>query len=179
MSATHRAAIRDKVTEILRAGVAEAAGRVFRARTWPLQGGDYPGYLVYGWEEELKRSGGTAQQTYFEARFLLAVEARVSDESTDAEDVEAQLERLTGAARDLVLTSPELTGGDTRMIERFDAVKTTLGIDTRNSELALGRGLVVFEVVWPEVFETARPEPDCGCEESSLAFRPVPASPAP
>ncbi|MFH5923843.1 hypothetical protein [Roseomonas xinghualingensis] len=175
----HRAAVRDKVAEILRAGMPQVDGRVFRARTWPLQEKDYPALLVYGWEEELKRTGGNAARTFFEARFILAVEARVQDRSRDAEEVEAELEELTGAVRDLVLTSPELLLAPGRMVERFDGVKTTLGIDTKSSEVAVGRGLIAFEIVWPETFEVPAPATDCGCDDTSLALRPVPAPPAP
>ncbi|MBP0492875.1 hypothetical protein [Roseomonas indoligenes] len=174
----HRATVRDRVTEIFRAGMPQVEGRVFRARTWSLQEGDFPALLVYGWQEELKRLGGTSAQSRFQASWILGVEVRVRDRSRDAEEVEAELEELTGLARDLVLTNAGLVIGPARVIERVEGVKTTLGIDTRSSELALGRGLLAFEFIWPETFNVEQPDSGC-CVGPDVALRPVLAPSAP
>ncbi|WP_338662626.1 hypothetical protein VQH23_21055 [Pararoseomonas sp. SCSIO 73927] len=177
-TAVHRAVVRDRVTEILREGATLVEGRVYRARTWPVQEREQSLLLVYGWQEELKRLGGTSAQSRFQASFILGVEARVRDRSRDEEEVEAELEALTGQVRDLVLTSADLQMGPGRLIERVEGVKTTLGIDTKSSELALGRGLVAFELIWPETFDVIQPDPAC-CDGFGLALRPVPAPSAP
>lgn len=171
MTLEHRACVRTAVANLLAERVPALKRRVLRARTWPLSEDHMPAALVYGWQEEKKRTGGTAHRSFYSVSFILAVELRLDTRSRAGLELEAELEELAGAVTQTVLTAGELLLQPDRKIERIDGVKTTLGIDTRSSEVALGSALVAFDMAWTEVFET--PQPPVECEETSLAFRPI------
>ncbi|MGG5811468.1 hypothetical protein [Falsiroseomonas sp. CW058] len=173
MSAEHRAAVRDKVADILTARVPAVAGRVHRARTWSLPDSELPALLVYGWQETRKRTGGTAYRSFYAVSFVLAVEVRLDARSRDGAALEDELEAITGTVTDAVLTAAELLLPPDRLIERVDEVKTTLGIDTKSSEVAIGSALVAFEMAWTEATEVPGPAVDCGADATSLRLRPA------
>jgi hypothetical protein len=172
MTVQHRVAVRDTVATLLAERVPALRRRVFRARTWPLSEDELPAALVYGWQEEKKRTGGASIKSFYAVSFILAVELRLDARSRDAVALEAELETLTGAVTEAVMSAAELLLPPARKVERIDGAKTTLGIDTKSSEVALGSALVAFDMAWTEVFET--PHPPIDCEETSLAFRPIP-----
>ncbi|WP_439597990.1 hypothetical protein [Falsiroseomonas sp.] len=171
MTLEHRALVRTTVANLLAERVPALRKRVFRARTWPLSEEHLPAALVYGWQEEKKRTGGTPHRSFYDVSFILAVELRLDTRSRASLELEAELEEMAGAVSQAVLTAGELLLPPDRRIERIDGVKTTLGIDTRSSEVALGSALIAFDMAWTEVFET--PHPTVDCEDSSLAFRPI------
>ncbi|MGX9963163.1 hypothetical protein ACVFYP_07555 [Roseomonas sp. F4] len=171
MTVQHRVAVRDAVAVLLAERVPALRKRVYRARTWPLSEDELPAALVYGWQEEKKRTGGTSYRSFYAVSFILAVELRLDARSRDAVALEAELEELTGAVTEAVLAAGELLLPPNRKIERIDGAKTTLGIDTKSSEVALGSALVAFDMAWTEVFDT--PCPPIDCEDASLAFRPI------
>ncbi|MBU8547240.1 MULTISPECIES: hypothetical protein [Roseomonadaceae] len=171
MTLEHRCAVRTTVATLLAERVPALRNRVFRARTWPLSEDHLPAALVYGWQEEKKRTGGTSHRSFYTVSFILAVELRLDARSRACMELEAELEELAGAITQVVMTAAELLLPPDRRIERIDGVKTTLGIDTKSSEVALGSALIAFDMAWTEVFET--PHPPTDCEETSLAFRPI------
>ncbi|NKE43576.1 hypothetical protein HB662_02225 [Roseomonas frigidaquae] len=174
MTVEHRVAVRDAVAGILASRVPAVQGRIFRARTWPLSEAELPALLVYGWQEEKKRTGGTAFRSFYAVSFILAVEVRLNALSRAGTVLEAELEQLSGAVTAAVLQAAELLLPPDRKIERVDGVKTTLGIDSRSSEVAIGSALIAFDLGWTEVFEVPSPAVDCDADATSIAFRPIP-----
>jgi hypothetical protein len=173
MTLQHRAAVRHKVAEILAEAVPQVDGRVFRARTWTMAEAELPALLVYGWQEEKKRSGGRAHRSFYDVTFTLAVEIRVADRSRDGEEMEQELEAIAGAVEDAVLTAAELLLPP-RMIEAVSEVKTTFGIDTKTSEVAVGAALVAFSLTWTETSDVPSPAVECQAGDTSLRLKPVP-----
>lgn len=170
----HRVLVRDKVAEILAASVPPVEGRVFRARTLPLSPTDLPALLVYGWQEEMKRTGGTAMRSFYAVSFILAVELRLDPRrASDGEAAEIEIEAIAGLVTHAVTTAAALLLPPERLIERIDGIKTTLGIDGRGGEVALGAALIAFDLAWTETFEVPEPPIDCG--DATLALRPDPA----
>ena len=172
---TRRAKVRDAVVALLKAGVPAVKKRVYSARTWPVQVRDMPGLLVYGWQEEKKRTSISAVETSFDVNLILVVEIVLSDRSRDSEESERDLDELTGIVTDLVMGADILRGVPNGLIEHIDGVKTTLGVDTRSSELALGRAHVAFDMKWSEVFEAPLPAVDC--EDAFVTFTAIPPPP--
>lgn len=167
----HRVAVRDKVAEILAAALPDIP--VHRARSWAVGEAEMPALFVYGWQEVRKRTGGTSYRSFYTVTLTLAVEIRLDMRSRDGVALEAELEAVTGTVTDAVLEAGALLLPPDRLIERVEEVKTTLGIDTKSSELALGAALVAFDMAWTEVSEVPSPEVDCGADSTSIRFRPV------
>lgn len=167
--ASARARIRDEVTDLLRGGMLGIHGvkKVLRARTWPLQEEDLPAILVYGWQEKKEAIGASTSGMAYRVNLILAVEIRVLDRSRDGEEVEVELENLTGQVCEIVMKARSLLLPRDGLIERIDEVKTTLGINTADSDLALGRALVAFDMKFTEVYEIP---PVIDCDEPAIAW---------
>lgn len=166
---TARALRRDAVVTLLKRGVPAVKGRVHKARTWSLQERELPLLLVYAWDETKTAKSLSTVSTQYGVALTLAVEVRVAQEGRASEAVEQDLEDLAGAVCEAVLKAPELLGDD-GLLERILGVKTTFGVDARESEVALGRALIAFEFQWSEVYDLPLPPTDC--ESAALAFAP-------
>lgn len=170
---THRALVRDQVAEILRSlGIA----KVYRARSWPLDAAQLPALLVYGYDEEKSGPDIGSAETAYAVACIMAIEAKVSARSRDTEAVEAELETLCRAIELAILTAPGLLG-EVGSIERVAGVRTTLAIDTADSEAAVGKALMAFDLRWSEIYEM--PMPPVDCDAPGLAFQAIPAPASP
>lgn len=170
---THRALVRDQVAEIL---CKRGIGRVYRARSWPLEAAQLPALLVYGYDEEKTGPEVASAETAFAVACVMAIEAKVALRSRDTEAVEAELETLCRAIELAILTAPGLLG-EAGSIERVAGVRTTLAIDTAESEAAIGKALLAFDLRWSELY--AVPLPPVDCDEPGLAFQAIPAPASP
>lgn len=177
MTTPHSTVVCDAVALVLAGLVTAVAGRVYRARTWPTQEDEQPALLVYGWQEELKRTGGDSTQSQYEVAYTLAVVIRVNAASADGEAAEADLQEIAGTVREAVLTCASLFLAPGRLIESIEGVKTTLGIDTRTGEVAVGQAQVAFSMKWTEVFAVPSPPVDCTGFDTFVRLKAVPASP--
>ncbi|EHL97709.1 hypothetical protein HMPREF9946_03992 [Acetobacteraceae bacterium AT-5844] len=165
-----RLRVRDVVSEILTRRLPELGGRVYRAREWPLQEGQTPALLVYGYQEEKTGPAVHGGETSYGISWILSVQVRVEGRSRDTPVVEQELEQLCQAVSLALLTAPELLG-EGGLIERIDSVKTTLNIDARTGETALGQALVAFDMRWTETY---RLPAEIGCAETTFHFRVIP-----
>lgn len=171
--ATHRAVVRDLVVALLKAGIPAVNGRVWPARSWPLQERESDSLLVYAWDETKEsQDGSSTVDTRYKVDLTLAVEIDVVSIGRDVVGVERQLELLAGEVCEVVMKAPALLGAG-GALERITGVKTAFGIDARTSEKAIGRGLVAFGMRWSEVYDL--PLPAIDCEDPDLAFQIVPA----
>jgi hypothetical protein len=172
-----RAGVRDIVAAVLQRRLPELGGRVFRARDWPVQEAEVTAALVYGYEEE-KTLTDQQSETYAVA-CTMAVQIKTEAASRRSVEVEAELERFCEAVCIAVMTAPELLDPDTGRIERIASVKTTLNIDARSGERALGQALIAFDMRWHEIYRL--PPPVIDCEQPVLFFRvtPDPSAAAP
>jgi hypothetical protein len=161
----------DQVTDLLKALVPQTAGRVFRARTWNLQDDQHPALLVYGWDEEKKAASLNTSGVQYGVNLILAVEVRVLDRSRDGEEVEAELDALADRVTEAILKSPELLAPRAGLIERIESVKTSFGINTKDSEVALGRALVAFDMKFTEQYDLREPP---FCVDPEIAFHIIP-----
>lgn len=164
--ASRRAKIRDEVTALLRSGMT-GVKKVLRARTWPLQEEDLPAVLVYGWQENKQAIGASTASMVYRVNLILAVEIHVMDRARDGEEVEAELEDLTVQVYEIVMKARPLLSQKYGLIERIEEVKTTLGINTKDSDLALGRALVAFDLKFPETYTIP---PVIDCDEPAIAW---------
>jgi hypothetical protein len=181
----HRAVIAAAVTAMLRESIPEVSGRVFHARTWPLQETDHPALLVYGWQEEKTAISLSTWSAQYAVRLVLAVEVRVLDRSRDGNseglgerqqnEVEAELEALSNAVCETVMKSRRMLGAG-GLVERIEGVKTTLGINTRDSEMALGRALIAFDLRFTEQYDLTDPVIECDDAELVLHITPDPSA---
>ncbi|MBP0492171.1 hypothetical protein [Roseomonas indoligenes] len=172
---TRRALVRDVVAATLDAGVPMVRGRVFRARTWPLQREHFPALLVYGYDETKTLTNMSRGEASYDVTCTMAVGLRVQEKSIDTPGTEADLEALAGAVCLSVMTAPALRlsrrGGGLDV--SIGAARTTLGIKT-DGETAIGEGVIAFEMAWQEQY--ALPPPEL-CEEFSLALLLTPSVP--
>lgn len=171
-----RAGVRDIVAAVLERRMPELGGRVFRARDWPVQESEATAVLVYGYDEE--KTGADLQSETFSVACTMAVQVKLDAASRRTQEVEAELERCCQAVCLAVLTAPELLDPQTGRIERIAGVKTTLNIDARSGERALGQAMIAFDMRWHETY--LRPPPVV-CEQPALFFRftPDPSAAAP
>lgn len=148
---TRRAKVRDEVVSLLKLGLPLVEGRVYPARTWRLQEYELPALLVYGWQEEKKRTSIATGGTSYDVNLILVVEMVTEDRSRDAAEAEALLDELTGDITEIVMSAPSLRalGG---LVEHVDGVKTVLQVEGRESELTIARAHVAFDFKWTEVF---------------------------
>jgi hypothetical protein len=153
--------------------VPQVAGRVYRARDWPLQEHQVPALLVYGYEEEKTGPTISGDRSAYEVSCIMAVQVKTEAASRATEAVEQELESLCQTACTALLTARALLAdGPEGCIERIASVKTTLNIDARTGEKALGQALIAFDLRWHEFY--ALPLPDVDCDEPSLTFRLIP-----
>ncbi|WP_419900693.1 hypothetical protein [Roseomonas sp. USHLN139] len=170
---THRQLVRDQVVDLLKLGIPSLKGRVWAGRTWPLQERETFGILVYGWEETKEaRAGASTLDAAYAVHCVMAVEIVCLEPSRQGVTVEDEMEFLAGEVCDLVMKSHLLLGAD-GSLERIGSVKTTLGIDTRTSEKAIGRALLAFGMHWSEAYDLPAPNADSPCEDVQLAFAPA------
>jgi hypothetical protein len=165
-----RLGVRDLVADVLTRRLPELRGRTYRAREWPLQEHEVPALLVYGYQEEKTGPQVHGGEVQYEVSCILSVQAMMQAASRHTEEVERELEQLCQAICLAILTAPELLGAE-GAIERIDSVKTTLNIDAKTGEKALGQAVVAFDLCWHEAYQL----PDeIACAETTFHFRVIP-----
>jgi hypothetical protein len=165
-----RLGVRDLVADILAQRVPDLSGRIYRAREWPLQEHQTPAALVYGYQEEKTGPDVHGGEIRYEVSCIMSVQVMTQAASRHTEIVERELELLCQRICTALLTAPALLG-EAGAIERIASVKTTLNIDARTGEKALGQALVAFDLRWSETY-TLPPDVDCDCP--TLTFRVIP-----
>jgi hypothetical protein len=165
-----RLGVRDLVADVLTRRLPELRGRIYRAREWPLQEHEVPALLVYGYQEDKTGPEVHGGAVHYDVSCILSVQAMTQAASRHTEAVERELELLCQAICLAILTAPELLGAE-GAIERIASVKTTLNIDAKTGEKALGQALVAFDLRW---HETYRLPPDVECDDPTLTFRVIP-----
>jgi hypothetical protein len=167
-----RAGVRDLVAEILKQRLPDLKGGVFPARDWPLQEHQVPAVLVYGYEETKTGQGLSGDRSTFEVSCIMAVQVKTEAAGRHTGAVEQELERICQTVCLALLTSRALLDMETGRIERIDSVKTTLNIDAKTGEKALGQALIALDLRWREFYDL--PPVDVDCEEPTLTFRIIP-----
>lgn len=168
---TKRAKVRDQVAALLAAGVPQVAGRVLRARVWPLQPPELPALLVYGYDETKTLRTVTAADQHWDVALTMAVVARAVGHGKQPEQVEARLEELAGAVCDALLPAAEFTLAADG-VEQIGAVRTTMKVEF-DGERCVGDVLVALDFQWSEVVTV--PPPPVDCEEAALALDVAPS----
>lgn len=168
---TARSVTRDLVVDLLKAGVPAVNHRVWRARSWPVQEWEMPALLVYAWDES--KSGPevrVAGERRYRVALSLAVELAVLDRGRDVEACEREMEDLAGEICEVILKHPALVGPEGRL-DAIAGVRTTMGVDARTGEKAIGRSLIVFDVRFDEFYASP---PEIECDDAAIALMPVP-----
>jgi len=165
-----RLGVRDIVARVLEQRLPELQGRVYRAREWPLHEHQVPALLVYGYQETKSGPEVHGGDVVYAVSCIMSVQAMTEAASRHTEAVERELEQLCQAICLAILTAPELLGA-AGAIERIDSVKTTLNIDAKTGEKALGQAVVAFELCWSETYQLPAEIP---CAETTFHFRVIP-----
>lgn len=157
---------RDLVVRILTDGLPLLAGRVFRARVWPMKAPETPAALVYGWHETKTRKTLDVWTHQFEVACGMAIECRV--QATNGPDTEAAMENMARDVETAILTSPLLLGLTTT-IERIDRVETKIEAEAK-AEMVQGTVSMSFDLVWTEIHQVVVPSGEVEYDFSINSF---------
>lgn len=167
-----RSDVRDRVAAALAAGVPQVAGRVHRARVWPIGNGETerPALLVYGYAEEKVRISADMVRQEYAVTCQMVVEVRTAGRTggrLDAKPQEDALEGILRACEGAVLTNPDIVG-PSGCIEKIEKVTTVQEIAQRGDDVE-AEAKIAFEMNWLEVFHVA-PPPEEPCADATFAI---------
>ncbi|GAA4258945.1 hypothetical protein GBZ26_04005 [Azospirillum formosense] len=154
-----RTEIRAATVALLK-GATTAGDRVYATRLMPQVGETYPTILVYTYDEDMTRRGGTPPQFAHDLTMVIDVRMKASEDG-DAEDAldalcKAILERLLTNA-EWVAQFEEISSVKTRIIPndegRHPLVLALIGIS--------GKFHTIWQPVVPDAFEATRVGVDC------------------
>ncbi|MBK3797875.1 hypothetical protein GAY33_01225 [Azospirillum brasilense] len=157
-----RTEIRRATVSLLK-GATTAGDRVYATRLMPQVGETYPTILVYTYDEDMTRHGGTPPQFAHDLTMVIDVRMKASDDG-DAEDAEDALDALCGTILDRLLTNAAWVG----QFEEISSVKTRI-IPNDEGRAPLVFALIgitgKFHTIWqpvvPDAFEATRVGVDC------------------
>lgn len=177
-----RAQVRNAVVAALQAGLPLLAGRIYRSRQWPISQAfgptltEFPAALVYASPETKTREHARAsvdKQYRVECDVTIVVrDIPLPGTAPVEERLEARLEEHAGTVEAIILTTPELVGGE-GAVEDVTSVRTDMAMDNETGTL-LGAVAMTFTLEWTEAWSV--PLPPC-CEDPEILLAAIPRPP--